>query len=150
MTEISFYQLRGTPLERALPKLVEKIYAHQKRVVILADSEERLAELNTVLWTYSPGAFLPHGTKSDGNPEDQPIWLTTELENPNQSNILIVTDESVIDEIQQYEKILDFFNGLDADSLQKARSRWIHYKKQNLKLTYWEQTESGSWENKLI
>lgn len=150
MTEINFYQLRSTPLEKALPKLVEKIYDHQKRVVILLDSEERLNELNAVLWTYSPGSFLPHGSKNDSDPEDQPIWLTTENENPNQSNILIVTNESVIDKTQDYEKILDFFNGLDADSLQKARERWLHYKKENHKLTYWEQTESGGWENKLI
>lgn len=150
MSEVSFYQLRSTPLEKALPRLVEKIYANHKRVVILIDSEERLKELNTILWTFSPGSFLPHGSKFEGKPEEQPVWLTTEIENPNQSNILIVTDESVIDKTQEYEKILDFFNGLDAASLQKARDRWIHYKKQNLPLTYWEQTESGSWEKKRI
>ncbi len=36
MTEIGFYHLRASPLDRALPQLLEKAYAGGHRVVVLA------------------------------------------------------------------------------------------------------------------
>ena len=67
MVEIAFYQLRRTPLEKALPKLLEKVLESGRRAVVLAASEERAEALNAALWTYEQGSFLPHGTARDGN-----------------------------------------------------------------------------------
>ena len=92
MTEISFYHLLHTPVERALPKLIEKVLESGARAVIRAGSSERAEELSGALWTYDQDSFLPHGTAHDGNPDKQPIWITTEDDNPNGAEILIVTD----------------------------------------------------------
>ena len=87
MTDIGFYHLQKWPLERALPKLLEKVLETGKRAVVIAGSEDRVEALNGLLWTYNPNSFLPHGTSRDGNAADQPVWLTTEDENPNGADV---------------------------------------------------------------
>ena len=77
MTTIQFYHLTATPLERALPKLLEKAYGGGFTTLLVADSEEYVEHLNQLLWTYDPGSFLPHGSVKDGNVEQQPILLVT-------------------------------------------------------------------------
>ena len=51
MTEINFYHLTFSPLERALPKLLERTLEGGKRALVLAASEARVDALNSQLWT---------------------------------------------------------------------------------------------------
>ena len=68
MTEIGFYHLLTTPLERALPRLLERARAQGYRLVVRAASSERVEHLNALLWTYDEAGFLPHGSARDGDP----------------------------------------------------------------------------------
>ncbi len=77
MTAIQFYHLTATPLERALPKLLEKAYGGGFKILLVAESDERVEQLNHLLWTYAQLSFLPHGSAKDGNVEKQPILLIT-------------------------------------------------------------------------
>ena len=86
-TEVLFYHLERTPLERVLPGLLEKTLERGWRAVVQAGSKERVEALDTALWTYGDGSFLPHGTLSDGPPEEQPIFLTTGPDTPNGATI---------------------------------------------------------------
>ena len=83
MTEVGFYHLTRSTLDEALPRLLEKAYAAGHRVLVRVGDPERLELLNRALWTYGKESFLPHGARSDGFAEDQPIYLTTQVENPN-------------------------------------------------------------------
>ena len=47
MTEVGFYHLTATPLERVLPKLLEKVLESGLRAVILAGSQARIDDLDT-------------------------------------------------------------------------------------------------------
>ena len=76
MTEISFYHLLHTPLERALPRLMEKVLESGARAVIRTGSAQRAEALSDVLWTFEQNSFLPHGTATDGSPDKQPVWIT--------------------------------------------------------------------------
>ena len=67
MAEIGFYHLLTTPLERALPRLLERARAQGYRIVVRAASPERVEHLNALLWTYDEASFLPHGSARDGN-----------------------------------------------------------------------------------
>ena len=92
MTDISFYHLQKWPLEDALPKLLEKVSSSGMRAVIMAGSAERVEHISARLWTYKPESWLPHGSPADGRPADQPVWITTEDDNPNGSDVLVLTD----------------------------------------------------------
>ncbi len=143
--EISFYHMTKSPLEKSLPKLLEKVYGAGLRAVVISDTQERIDRLNALLWTYSSAAFLPHGTAKEGFPEDQPIWLTTESENPNNSSILVVTHGQRVKTEDSFKRVLDLFDGNDETQLKSARQRWKDYQQQGHALTYWQQDEQGSW-----
>ena len=92
MTEVLFYHLEHQPLERVLPSLVEKTLERGWRAVVQAGSEERVEALDTLLWTYRDESFLPHGTRRDGNPALQPVYLTTGEDNPNGATVRFLVD----------------------------------------------------------
>ncbi len=148
MTDIGFYHLTRSPLERALPKLLEKAHASGARVVVMAGSVERVNALDQVLWTYDPASFLPHGSARNGEAEAQPIWLTVDDENPNEASILILTDGASSERVAEYDRCLEMFDGNDEATVAAARQRWRDHDASGHALTYWQQTERGGWEKK--
>lgn len=148
MTDIRFYHLQMMPLERALPKLVEKVLASGARAVIMLGSPERVAQIDSAMWTFDPNSFVPHGTASDGRPEDQPAWLTAEDENPNGANVLILGDGAASAHVAEFEKCLEVFDGNDANAVAAARERWRQYKSAAHEVTYWQQDTAGRWQQK--
>ena len=148
MTDIGFYHLTRSTLAQALPRLLEKVFASGARAVVMTGSEERTGALDAMLWTYHPAAFLPHGTARDGNAEDQPIWITHADENPNGADILVLTDGAVSARIGEFARCLEMFDGNDGEAVQAARARWKSYAADGHRLTYWQQTPSGSWQEK--
>jgi len=146
VTEVSFYHLLHTPLDRALPKLIQKVLESGARAVIRTGSAERAEALSSVLWTFDQNSFLPHGTARDGNADRQPVWITPDDENPNGADILVLTDGATAGEITAWRRCLEMFDGRDDAAVAEARRRWSDYKAEDHELTYWQQTERGGWE----
>jgi len=147
MAEFGFYHLLSTPLERALPRLLERALGQGHRVVLQAGSPDRVEHLNALLWTYDEAGFLPHGSARDGNPAAQPIWLTYQPGNPNDASILFLVDGVAAEDLAGFDRCIDIFDGNDPDAVQAARDRWRAAKAAGHILTYWQQTEKG-WEKK--
>jgi DNA polymerase III subunit chi len=147
MAEYGFYHLLTTPLERALPRLLERARAQGHRMVVRAASSERVEHLNALLWTYDDAGFLPHGSARDGNPAEQPIWLSDAQENPNGASILFLVDGVEAGDIADFSRCIDMFDGNDAAAVEAARSRWRRAQAGGHALTYWQQTAAG-WEKK--
>ena len=148
MTEVGFYPLLHWPLERALPKLLEKALERGHRAVVLAGSKERVDDLNAVLWTYEERSWLPHGAARDGFAEDQPIWLTTTQENPNGAGFLFLTDGADTANSGLFETVCVLFDGRDDEAVALARKQWTAFKEAGHPLTYWQQNERGGWDKK--
>lgn len=146
MTDIGFYHMTGSPLERVLPKLLEKTLAAGKRAVVLAGSGDRVGALNTLLWTYHQDSWLPHGTGNGDSPADQPVWLTNIDENPNDSEYLFLTDGAVSGRVEDFQRCFELFDGNQPAAVEAARERWTAYKEAGHAVTYWKQTERGGWE----
>ncbi len=124
MAEIGFYHLLATPLERALPRLLERAREAGYRIVVRAASAERVDHLNALLWTYDEASFLPHGAARDGNAASQPIWLTDRVENPNGAAMLLLVDGVAADDLASFQRVADLFDGNDDDAVVAARDRW--------------------------
>lgn len=144
-TSIQFYHLLHTPLERALPKLMEKILASGARAVVLTASQSAAQKLADALWSYDPNGFLPNGMANEPHPESQPIYLTWKQENPNNAEVLIITDGSQIVENSGFSKLLDMFDGSDEEALNAARARYRAYKTEGKTLRYFKQQPTGGW-----
>jgi DNA polymerase-3 subunit chi len=148
MTDIRFYHMMTKRLEQALPELLAKAITVQPRIVIKAGSRERIEVLDSLLWTFDAASFLPHGYVRDGNEAEQPIWLTTEDDNPNGARMLVLADGATSDQVANYELCCELFDGNDESAVQAARARWTAYKAAGHELTYFQQDEQGRWVKK--
>lgn len=146
MTEVLFYQLERQPLVAVLAKLLQATLNRGARAVVQAGSAERVAALDTQLWTFSDESFLPHGTGSDGGSEHQPIFLTDTDENPNGARYRFFVDGADFGDLGSYERAIFIFDGRPADELESARNRWRQIKSAGHEATYWRQSEAGRWE----
>jgi len=145
MTEISFYHLTKTPVENALPKLLEKIVSSGNRAVLMVGEEDKLKKLDDSLWISND--FLPHGKAEDDFPENQPIYLTLSEENPNGATFLVAVGGVEPSFIGDFERCLDVFDGANENEVQFARARWKKYKSvDGNSLSYWKQDDNGKWQ----
>jgi DNA polymerase III subunit chi len=145
MAEIGFYHLQRSTLEQALPRLLERVFTSGLRAVVLAGSTERVESLDRTLWTFGKDSFLPHGSRADGHPGEQPIWLTERLENPNGATVLVLVEGMDVEDLSGFERCLDLFDGNDDDAVRAARERWRRRREAGHRLVYWQQGERGGW-----
>ena len=145
MAEFSFYQLLRTPLEQALPKILEKVRELGLNAVVVLGSEARVDSLSQILWTYDPASFLAHGSARDGDPGDQPIWLTDRDENPNGAQVVVLADGATVATPERYQRCIEIFDGRDETAAAAARGRYKEAKDAGHALKYFRQSERG-WE----
>jgi DNA polymerase-3 subunit chi len=145
VTEFSFYQLLRTPLEHALPRILEKVRELELRAVVVVGSETKVESLSQALWTYDPASFLAHGSARDGHAGDQPIWLTDRDENPNGAAVVVLADGATIAAPEAFQRCIEIFDGRDEAATQAARVRYKQAKDAGHSLKYFRQSESG-WE----
>lgn len=148
MAEVLFYHLERQPLEQVLPALLEKSLERGWKAVVQAGGEERLDALDLALWTYREDSFLPHGTRRDGPPERQPVFLTTATDNPNAANVRFLVDGADAETFDAHARYVYLFDGNDAEAIARARAAWKRAKSAGCEVTYWQQSETGRFERK--
>lgn len=149
MTEVLFYHLQDTTLEKVLPPLLEKSLERGWRVAVQTGSEERADALDGYLWTYRENSFLPHGTWRESDAPDQPIVLVPSDDNPNKANVRFVVDVAGLPkDCATYERVVLVFDGNDDEALGAARAAWTDSKSRGFQLTYWQMDEQGRWQRR--
>lgn len=146
--EALFYHLERQPLEKVLPTLLERTLERGWRAVVQAGSTERIEALDTHLWTYSEGSFLPHGTARDGEAARQPIFLTTGDDNPNAATVRFLVDGAVPSSFSGYARFVILFDGHDEGAVAEARRQWTLARSAGCQATYWQQTPEGRWQKR--
>jgi len=115
--------------------------------LVVAETQARVEQLNAYLWTYDEHSFLPHGSISEAQAEAMPIVFSTTTQPINNANILIITDGRNFEESNKsYERVLDIFDGNDANMIASARIRWKNYKDAGYEISYFKQTSQGGWQ----
>lgn len=147
MAEVRFYHLTERPLERVLPVMLERSLERGWRVVVRGTDPARIEALSAHLWTYGDASFLPHGTRADGQPGRQPVWLCCDSASPNGANTLMLIDgaEADIGELAAMEMVAVLFDGLDEAAVAHARGQWRLVSEAGLKAVYWAQDKGGAW-----
>jgi DNA polymerase III subunit chi len=147
VTEIRFYHLEQGRVDQALPPLLERALEEGRRVLVRASSEEMVAALNERLWTYDDASFLPHGAAGDGDPMEQPIFLTSELVNPNAATTLVrLSGAETGGADEAFDLVVLMFDGRDEAALAEARGEWRRLKDQGSTISYWRESDEGGWE----
>lgn len=153
MTDIWFYHLERTNLERVLPGLLEKTLERGWRALVVAGTEERATMVDTYLWSYKDDGFLPHGKTGEDRAADCPVLIGTEFSNQNQANVAFFVDgarpENWSDpEISACERCMFIFDGNLDEAVATARDDWKQAKSAGHSVTYWQQSRDGKWEKR--
>jgi DNA polymerase-3 subunit chi len=147
VTEIRFYHLEQRRIDQALPPLLERALEEGRRVLVRASSDEMVAALNERLWTYDDASFLPHGAAGDGDPMEQPIFLTSQVENPNAATMLVQLSGAEAGAANDaFDLVVLLFDGRDETALAHARGEWRRLKDQGSTISYWRESDEGGWE----
>lgn len=148
MAEILFYHLTESTLEEALPGLVERSLGRGWRVTIQGISQERMDVIDNLLWTCSDVSFLAHGFVDDPAASEQPVLLTLDDQNANNSTVRFLVEGAELEDISAYERLVVMFDGHNQQQLDKARGQWKLFKEGDHQLTYWQQNNDKRWERK--
>jgi DNA polymerase-3 subunit chi len=147
MAEIGFYHLTRTALGQALPQLLARTVAAGQRALVMCGTEDSVKALDKTLWQAPETVWLPHGTEADGDPDLQPIWLTTAEEAPNGARFLFLVEGAGSARIGDFDRVFDLFDGNREDQVAAARRRWTAAKATGHSLSYWQQGPKG-WAKK--
>jgi len=142
--EINIYHVLEGNLVSSVIRLLEKVYSSGKRCVFYSPIDERVKTIDKTLWTFSTNAFVPHGDRTVGFPEQQPIYLTDRIENPNNADALVIMDTFEYENFSgNFEKIMFVFE--DTAQINVAEELYRDLKKSDKNVNYWKQSKSG-WE----
>ncbi len=142
--ELNFYHVETGNLVPSVVKLLAKIYDTGKRSIFFSPDENRVKYVDRTLWTFSTNAFIPHGDKEFGFCDKQSVYMASEIENPNQATILLMTDSfDYKGWNQDFEKVIFVFE--DDDSAKTAQEMLTDLKNQKENVNYWRQSRKG-WE----
>ena len=118
-----FYHLSRTTLEQAAAPLVQKCLDAGWRVLAVSPSPDRLAALDSILWTFDEKTFLPHG----------------------QAEALVLMDGTKAPVDAPYTRCMVMFDDGDTDTRNLARQQFKAAKDAGLVTRYFQQTPSGGW-----
>ena len=79
--------------------------------------------------------------------KEQPIWLTAEDDNPNKAKFLFLVDDAQVqkEELTNFERVFNIFDGNSQNSHELARAFWKNLKNASIDGSYWKQDASGAW-----
>ena len=124
MGAVYFYHLTRTPLEVALPMLLERALQAGWRVMVRGAAPDRLIWLDEQLWL-GADSFLPHGLAGGAPDRDQPVLLGLGAA-ANGALCLMLVDGAALntDEAAAMQRTCVIFDGGDAQAVAGARLQW--------------------------
>jgi DNA polymerase-3 subunit chi len=142
--QVDFYHLTSMPLERALPRIAERVLAGGARLLIVTADEAQRLSLDRLLWDFAPDSFLPHAQLGVGDDLAQPILIAGEVNAANGAKHIALVDGEWRDDALDFERAFHFF---DDDRIREARAAWKGLAaREGVERRYWKQNESGRWE----
>jgi DNA polymerase-3 subunit chi len=136
VTEIAFHFNVPDRLLHAC-RVVRKALGQGHRAVVIG-TEERLAQFDQSLWSFSPTEFLAH-CNANAMPSvvaASPVLLAHDLDVPlPHRNLLINLGDTVPVGFGQFERMVEIVALDDQTDRQSARLRWKHYNDRGYPIT---------------
>ncbi len=144
MGAVYFYHLTDSPLEDALPQILDRARAQGWRVLVRGRRPALLDRLDKVLWNGPEDSFRAHGLAGTQD-ADQPILLDADIASDGFDCIISVDGAELTPaEIASAQRACIMFDGHDGDALQHARGQWKSLTGAAVAAQYWAQ-DDGRW-----
>ena len=129
MTEVMFHLKVPDRLNYAC-RLLRKAQAQGAKAVVTAPAAT-LAQLDRLLWTFEPLAFVPHlrlagGGTAAPNQLATPIWLVERVDQAPHHEVLLNLGDEMVAGFESFERVIEIVPE-DDEPKQAARRRWKHY-----------------------
>ena len=162
MANMAFYHLTRSSAAEALPLLLQKTLAAEKRALVCCDLDQA-ALFSSALWSFGGGSFgggasgggaygegswLPHGVKGkdDADADICPIWFSDAPENnQNNASFMFFINGIAPDHTDGMERVFILFDGNSEAAVTNARQQWKALREDGHDLSYWQQDDAGRW-----
>lgn len=144
MQQVDFYILNEANPANTLDfacKMTEKIYRKGLRVYIHTNSEQEAQKIDTRLWSFRQGSFVPHGICRPDEISEDPIIIGFDAESADNAHdgplkneittnrpILINLADKIPGFFNQFDRITEIVDKKQATSKNSARDRYRFYK----------------------
>lgn len=142
MTEIAFHVNVPDKLAYSC-RLLRKAYLSGAKVAVTAEPEV-LAELDELLWSFSPSEFVPHCRSSapEKNLALTPVLLMESFESCPHHEVLVNLSQTIPAEFERFERCIEVV-AQTHDDVVAGRSRWKHYAARGYALKNHDLSKSG-------
>ena len=129
MTRIDFY-LQQAPatvnLETLVCRLVDKAFGQGHQVYVLTPDQATATRLDHLLWTFSPGSFVPHALCSAELPAT-PVLIGPQEPPAAWQDTLVTLCPEIPGCFSRFERVAEFV-AANEDAKQRARERFRFYR----------------------
>ena len=112
-------------------RVVRKALGGGRSVLAFSRDAQRLARLDSALWTFSALDFLPHVYADSELADHTPVWLSmTQLADRERDVLLLLDDEAAPDFerwFERFERVIEIVSNEDDDRVH-ARARFKAYR----------------------
>ena len=142
MTEIAFHFNVTDKLVYGC-RLLRKAYLSGANVVVTAEPEV-LAQLDELLWSFSPTEFVPHCRTSapENSLAGTPVTLAESLADGPHHGVLVNLGQGAPGGFERFERVIEVVTQADDDRL-AARSRWKYYSDRGYSMRRHDLTSTG-------
>ena len=142
--QVDFYHLTHMPLERALPRIAERVLASGERLLIVSADDAQCVAIDRLLWDYAPESFLAHARLGAGDDALQPALIASDINASNGAKHVALVDGAWRDEALDFTRVFHFF---DEEQIGAARTAWKALAdRAGVERRYWKQNDAGRWE----
>lgn len=130
MTRIDFYLLPSNEPDGkrlAACRLAHKAYRLKHRVYLLAADPQEVANLDHLLWTFSPGSFVPHRVYREPPAPVEPVLIGHEAPPEELRDVLISLVPQVPAFFQRFARVAELVAADEAERA-GARARYREYR----------------------
>ncbi|MCH9753377.1 MAG: DNA polymerase III subunit chi [Alphaproteobacteria bacterium] len=147
--EVSFYHLTSTPVEKALPHLVFKIYNTNVRCLIVCKDDQQMREINDVLWSFSTKKFIPHGSTEEDNKSIQPVLVSTSIDelSNNPEVVVILNNQNINSNTNFKNHIYMVYGNKDDSNVSQFYNLYQSYTSKDYNTKLWTLDKAGKWVN---
>jgi DNA polymerase III subunit chi len=112
-------------------RVVRKALGSGRTVLVFSRDAQRLARLDSALWTFSALDFLPHVYADSELADRTPVWLSMTAACERDRDMLLLLDDETAPDFEhwfdRFERVIEIVSN-EADDRARARARFKAYR----------------------
>ena len=137
MTQILFVEVTASRLEMRACEIAERTYAKGDRLQIIAADQQQAVRLDSLLWTFRPDSFVPHGI-FEGEKDEivPPVLICARQERFPDFDFLLMLDYCPVEIVGQFSKATHLVVLDNRERLEASRHYWTQLKEAGFTLRH--------------